>query len=302
MFIIIVVFLVVLVIISFFILGRALLNSRSIIYGSSHLCPAPDSIPPILIQTYKRPLPKPMRVAMDTWTTHNPWLRTRFYDDEACVSFLRKHFPARVLTAYASLRPPAFRADLFRYAALFVHGGFYADAPMVCHKPMPNWMRSAQTVLVLDDTPKAIYNAFMGLPPGHPVAAAALSRAVENIEARLQPKMSKGIMRCIDVTGPGCLWASRSWATKARNKKWVWGRHSQNNSKLGHGCVIFHTERSQPMRLSDVQAKDWNKKCPGMIGCKYPTYDDHRTETHHWFKHCLDGNVYVDEKGEERGQ
>lgn len=265
---------------------------------SSSLCPAPTSIPPILIQTYKRPIPPPMRAAMDTWPKHNPWLRTRFYDDEACVSFLRKFFPPRVLNAYAALRPPAFRADLFRYAALYVHGGFYADAPMVCNEPLPDMMRHAPAVAVLDDFPRAVYNAFLGLPPGHPVAARALLRAVANVEARKQPKTTSK-MRCIDVTGPGCLWACIPWVSRAVRRDWVWGRHTQNNDKLGHGCVVFRRGgRGRRLRLSDVQSSQWRKGAKAqkpLITCKYAEYDEHRTATHHWFKHCLTKQVYLGE-------
>lgn len=50
-----------------------------------------------------------------------------FYTDEEAQNFLSTHFPPEVRQAYDALRPGAFKADLFRYCALLIHGGVYAD-------------------------------------------------------------------------------------------------------------------------------------------------------------------------------
>ena len=51
----------------------------------------------------------------------------KFYSDEAAANFLSTHFPPQVREAYDALKPGAFKADLFRYCALLIHGGVYAD-------------------------------------------------------------------------------------------------------------------------------------------------------------------------------
>jgi hypothetical protein len=51
----------------------------------------------------------------------------RFYNDEEGASFLSTHFPPEVREAFDTLQPGAFKADLFRYCVLFIHGGLYAD-------------------------------------------------------------------------------------------------------------------------------------------------------------------------------
>jgi hypothetical protein len=51
----------------------------------------------------------------------------KFYTDDAAGNFLSTHFPAEVRQAYDAIRPGAFKADLFRYCALLIHGGLYAD-------------------------------------------------------------------------------------------------------------------------------------------------------------------------------
>lgn len=51
----------------------------------------------------------------------------RFYTDDLAAKFLSTHFPPEVRQAYDALRPGAFKADLFRYCVLLIHGGVYAD-------------------------------------------------------------------------------------------------------------------------------------------------------------------------------
>jgi len=51
----------------------------------------------------------------------------KFYTDDDMREFLVTHFPSEVVEAYDALLPGAFKADLFRYCALLIHGGLYAD-------------------------------------------------------------------------------------------------------------------------------------------------------------------------------
>jgi hypothetical protein len=50
----------------------------------------------------------------------------KFWSDAEAQNFLSTHFPAEVRQAYDALRPGAFKADLFRYCVLLIHGGVYA--------------------------------------------------------------------------------------------------------------------------------------------------------------------------------
>jgi Glycosyltransferase sugar-binding region containing DXD motif len=51
----------------------------------------------------------------------------KFYSDDQAGAFLSTHFPKEIREAYDALRPGAFKADLFRYCVLLIHGGVYAD-------------------------------------------------------------------------------------------------------------------------------------------------------------------------------
>ncbi len=55
----------------------------------------------------------------------------RFYTDDMAAAFLSTHFPPEVRQAYDDLLPGAFKADLFRYCVLLIHGGLYADVDIL---------------------------------------------------------------------------------------------------------------------------------------------------------------------------
>ena len=57
----------------------------------------------------------------------NPEFQHYIYDDGMCREFIKKNFNREVLHAYDSLEPDAFKADLWRYAILYINGGVYVD-------------------------------------------------------------------------------------------------------------------------------------------------------------------------------
>ena len=81
--------------------------------------------PRIIHQTWFEPVHKEkypnMSRLIESWK-RSGW-EYRFYDDDTAANFLKQHFPPEVLQAYQSVIPGAFKADLFRYCVLFIHGG-----------------------------------------------------------------------------------------------------------------------------------------------------------------------------------
>ena len=85
-------------------------------------------IPRTIIQTNKS-----RRIGRRAWSNIcsifelNPGYSYRYYDDARCEALVREHFHPDVLRAFNSLRAGAAIADLWRYCALYVHGGVYLD-------------------------------------------------------------------------------------------------------------------------------------------------------------------------------
>jgi len=83
-----------------------------------------------------RDLPARMARSAQSWLRTNPEYEYKFYDDGACLAFLEEYLPPRVVEAFKKCRVGAMKADLFRYAVLWVCGGVYADIDTVCLLPL----------------------------------------------------------------------------------------------------------------------------------------------------------------------
>merc|ERR1711920_5080 len=101
---------------------------------------------------------------------------------------------ANVTGAYAafrSLRPMAFRADLWRYMALWDLGGVYLDHKLVVDAPITKWLdrsrdsihtSSDQIVSALDPDGPVYWNAVIASKPRDPGMLQAIKDAVSHIQ------------------------------------------------------------------------------------------------------------------------
>jgi hypothetical protein len=121
---------------------------------------------------------------------HSGW-EYRFYTDDDIVRFLERHFPPEILEAYYALKHGAFRADLFRYCVLLIHGGVYADVDVLLHANLDVVIEPDVGFMVPNDEPgiasgqqMCLWNGFMAAAPGHPFLAKAIELAVNQIRNR----------------------------------------------------------------------------------------------------------------------
>lgn len=77
--------------------------------------------------------------ASQTWQQKNPTLTRKHMNVTEAENFMQTWFSSQVLAVYRSL-PQPMQADFWRYAALFIHGGFYADMNQMCNRPIHTWM------------------------------------------------------------------------------------------------------------------------------------------------------------------
>jgi len=64
-------------------------------------------------------------------TLSNPSYERKHYGDDEAHTFMKEHCGSDAAHAYECLAPPAYRADLFRFCALYVHGGLYLDSDTI---------------------------------------------------------------------------------------------------------------------------------------------------------------------------
>ena len=76
---------------------------------------APKLIPRVIHQTFKSgSIPPGVQPLMQSWRSLNPDWDIRFYDDKACLDFVRQEFP-EYYSAYKALPKNVERSDFFRY-------------------------------------------------------------------------------------------------------------------------------------------------------------------------------------------
>jgi len=105
------------------------------------------------------------------------------------AALIDEHFGRKVLRAFECLRPYAYKADLFKYCLLYVHGGWYVDVGMrMLQEPMraPFAESSTPPRLVvfrgtgLWDAPWGCSIALIYAAPGHEVFPTAIDEVVDN--------------------------------------------------------------------------------------------------------------------------
>jgi hypothetical protein len=162
---------------------------------SSRRRPPGRRIPKIIHQTWSEPLTKER---YPNWSQLQMSLRNqegydyRFYTDNEARELVKSHFPPEVVQAYDDLLPGAYKADLFRYCVLLIHGGVYADVDVLVVSKLDALITDdVGFVIPLDlqrfppsDGALCLWNGFMAASPGHPYLAKAIENVVNAVRNR----------------------------------------------------------------------------------------------------------------------
>ena len=106
----------------------------------------------------------------------------RFYNDEDCKRFLENEYGPLALEAFNNVKAGAFKADLWRYAALYKYGGIYIDMDIWLLAHLQNIVFDDDELVVVKDRKGSdIYQAFFATRPGNPIIAKCLEKSISNI-------------------------------------------------------------------------------------------------------------------------
>jgi len=150
----------------------------------------PRLIPRIIHQTWKGKITAERQPSLIR--LQHSWRSTgwdyRYYDNDGIRNFIKEHFPQRIVDAYDALIPGAFKADLFRYLVLMIHGGVYADVDILLEGNLDTLIPPSLGFLAPLDTPGeenderiCLWNGFMASAPGHPFVVRAAERTINHI-------------------------------------------------------------------------------------------------------------------------
>jgi len=102
---------------------------------------------------HQKELPKTLENKWQAFLVAHPTYERQVFDDHDADAFMKKHFQVEmphVYQAYTSIRPEfgAMRADLWRMAILYLHGGIYVDVDSSLNKnlKLEEWVN--QTALL----------------------------------------------------------------------------------------------------------------------------------------------------------
>jgi len=169
-----------------------------------------NGVPLVIYQSWKsHEVPKGMRDNILRLLKANPEFDYYLYSDEESAAFIADNYDKDVLEAFHTLKPGAYKSDLWRYCILYKLGGVYLDIKYYSTVPLIGVIDETPTVYVRDTIawtvtydffgPECIYNGFMVSPPKNEIFKLCIDEIVESCKNRLYRKNH------IDITGPCML-------------------------------------------------------------------------------------------------
>ncbi|MAH20706.1 MAG: hypothetical protein CMB96_04620 [Flavobacteriaceae bacterium] len=150
----------------------------------------------------------------------NKHITFHLFNDDDCRNYIKNNFETKVLWAYDSLNPSAYKADLWRYCVLYKEGGIYLDIKLLCYEL--DLLRKEKFLRVEDlqmgpcqfsrletyydedyyshnKPAPGLWQAVMAAEPGHTVLKQAIDTIVDNVFHSFY-----GI-NPLSITGPGLI-------------------------------------------------------------------------------------------------
>jgi Glycosyltransferase sugar-binding region containing DXD motif len=153
-----------------------------------------------------------MREAIYTLLDKNPEFDYYLYSDEKCVEFIKENFSSDVVDSFNTLKPGAYKSDLWRYCILYIKGGMYIDIKYYAVIPILDSLRRhslrKDPAVYVQGVPvqcyttsiflREAYNGCMISPPANRVYKDCIDDIVNSCKLKLYKSSP------LDITGP-CL-------------------------------------------------------------------------------------------------
>lgn len=203
-----------------------------------------QKIPRVIYQTFET-----MNCCENTYDAINSWkvcnyeYEHYYFDNDKRINFIDKYFDKSVLNVYLSLIAGAFKADLWRCCVLYINGGVYIDADMVCLVPLREYILPNYEFFIARDDPMSksyLLNGFIASTPKHPFLKKQIDEIVYNVENKLKPFY-------LDICGPGRLGKSVNKCLQLdENSEYVLGENNINNYNF---VIAFHDWKTKNIKL-----------------------------------------------------
>jgi hypothetical protein len=178
-------------------------------------------IPLNVYQTwYTTDLPPKMKECHELLKKQNPEFTFHLFDDQNCQDFIKKHFDQKVLNAYNTLIPGAYKADLWRYCVLYIHGGIYLDMKFESMDGFTFNDYLDKEYYVLDIDGDSIYNALLICKPKSIIMFKSIFQILKHVKDKDYTNSD------LSVTGTGML-------------KKIVSKEIKSNLVMRHKCIHY---------------------------------------------------------------
>jgi mannosyltransferase OCH1-like enzyme len=136
--------------------------------------------------------PAEIKAVWAKFRKENPEWKLIYHNDDQARDIVGDALGARGIVGFDAVSPGAYKADLYRFAVLFIYGGTYNDVAHELLVPMEDMVDvDHDTLTLVRDFPglcprggRGIQISFMASAPDQPIMLAALEKAVTHIENR----------------------------------------------------------------------------------------------------------------------
>ena len=198
-------------------------------------------IPLKIFQTWKtKNLPEKMKKTVEELKYNNPEFEHFLFDDHDCLEFIKKHFDEKVFNSFLCLIPGAFKADLWRYCVIYIHGGIYLDIKMKCVNEfklisITDKEYGVKDLLLHpyeDDKYKGVWNGLIVSKPGNEKLLWCINKIVEHVENN---HYGNGPY---DVTGPVLFGNSFTIEEKMNFNLKRWKTSNEDGVKMNDTLIL----------------------------------------------------------------
>ena len=150
-------------------------------------------------------LPTKMQENVDRMKIVNPEFNIQLFDDYDCRKFIKNNFPEDILTAFDTLKPGAYKADLWRLCILYINGGIYSDIKFNCINNFKFIALTEKEHLVIDrpgywkEGEIGLHNAILVAKPKNILFLRCINKISENVKNKYYGFSD------LYPTGPGLL-------------------------------------------------------------------------------------------------
>jgi mannosyltransferase OCH1-like enzyme len=162
-------------------------KDNSVIPLNLYTCWHTKDLPPLMKQNYEK------------FKNDNPEFNHYLYDENECIEFIKQNFDEKVLNAYNSLIPCAYKADLWRYCVLYINGGIYLDIKFKCMNGFKFIYLTGKEHFVRDRPEDCVLNGLIIALPKNEILLKCINQIVENVKNRYYGN------DWLYPTGPGLL-------------------------------------------------------------------------------------------------